>query len=58
MNRITPNGGVMAPMIRLTDMTMPKWTGSIPTAVMIGQQRRSDDQQDCRRLHEATQEQQ
>ena len=36
MNRITPNGGVMAPMIRFRLMTMPKCTGSMPYFWMIG----------------------
>lgn len=35
-NKFTPNGGVIKPIERLTTITIPKWTGSIPTDVAIG----------------------
>ena len=36
MNRITPNGGVNVPISRFTIMTMPKCTGSMPSATIVG----------------------
>ena len=36
MNRLTPNGGVSKPIIRLRTMTRPKCRGSMPTLVSNG----------------------
>src|SRR5690349_20719453 len=37
MTNITmPTGGVIRPIIRLRTITRPKWTGSMPTAVVSG----------------------
>ena len=35
-NKLTPNGGVMNPIAKLTTMIIPKWIGSIPMFTAIG----------------------
>ncbi|MNP66843.1 hypothetical protein D3C76_1626000 [compost metagenome] len=36
MNKTVPTGGVMRPIPQFRIMMMPKWTGSIPSAVATG----------------------